>query len=134
MAKGVNKVFLLGHVGQDPDIKSSANGGNVVTGSLATNDWSPNGEVVQWHRWVAFGKVADVIKDYVKKGDKIHIEGGLRYGKYTGKDGVERNTTDIIIRDVTLLGGGNNPKPAAQETTQQKEYTPPPSDDDDLPF
>jgi single-strand DNA-binding protein len=104
-----NKVQLIGHVGQEPEVRTFDGGKKVVTLSIATNESYTNakGEKVedtQWHRVKAWGKVADIIEKYVTKGKEIAIEGKLTYGDYLDKDGIKRYTTDIVANDVLLLG------------------------------
>ena len=107
----VNKTILLGNVGKDPEVRYTASGAAVCNISIATTSrWKDkqSGETVedtQWHRVTFYDRLAEVVGEYVKKGDPIYIEGSLKYGKYTDKDGVERNTTEIMARELQLLGG-----------------------------
>ena len=104
-----NKVQLIGHVGQEPEVKTLGEGKKVANITLATNDYYINakGEKVedtQWHKVKAWGKVADIIEKYVTKGKEICIEGKLTYSDYLDKDGVKRYVTEIIANDILLLG------------------------------
>jgi len=104
-----NKVQLIGHVGQEPEVKIFGEGKKVVNLSLATNESYTNskGEKVedtQWHRVKAWGKVAEIIEKYVTKGKEIAIEGKLTYSDYVDKDGVKRYLTEVVANDVLLLG------------------------------
>ena len=111
MARGVNKVILVGNLGNDPDVRSTSSGMSVCTLSVATTErrkdqageWQDHTE---WHRVKLFGKTAEVARDYLKKGRQVYIEGKLRTDKYTDKNGVERYSTDIIADEMQMLGGG----------------------------
>ena len=100
---GVNKVILIGNLGQDPDVRSLPNGDPVATVSLATSEtWKDKQtgekqERTEWHRVVFFGKVADVVKQYLHKGSKIYVEGKLRTRKWQDKDGQDRYTTEVVV-------------------------------------
>ncbi len=111
MAKSVNKVFLLGNVGKDPEIKSTASGTIVATFGLATSDrfqdaqgnWQDRTE---WHNLVAFKRNAEIIRDYVKKGAKLFVEGKLQTTNWEDKQsGQKRYRTEIIVNDLSLLTG-----------------------------
>jgi len=112
MARGINKVILVGNLGNDPDIKYTQGGGQVTTISVATTDaWKDKQtgqmqERTEWHRVKFFGRLAEIAGEYLKKGRQVYIEGSLRTDKYTGKDGVERYSTDIIANEMQMLGGG----------------------------
>ena len=104
-----NKVQLIGHVGQEPEIKTFGEGKKVANISLATNESYTNakGEKVedtQWHKVKAWGKVAELIEKYVTKGKEIAIEGKLTYSDYLDKDGVKRYVTEVVASDILLLG------------------------------
>ena len=111
MSKAVNKVFLLGYVGQDPDKRQTQTGNAVVNLSLATSEtWldkndNSKQERTEWHRLVLFGKVADIAAQYVKKGDRLHVEGRIQTRKWTDQNGNDRYQTEIIVNDITMLGG-----------------------------
>ncbi len=110
MARGINKVILVGTVGKDPEVRYSQAGSANVTLSLATNEsWKDkNGEKqerTEWHRLKFFGKLAEIAGEYVKKGQQLYVEGALRTDKYTDKQGIERYTTDIIVNEMQMLGG-----------------------------
>ncbi|TDP59924.1 single-stranded DNA-binding protein [Flavobacterium dankookense] len=104
-----NKVQLIGHVGQEPEVKTLGEGKKVANITIATNDYYINakGEKVedtQWHKVKAWGKVADIIEKYVTKGKEICIEGKLTYSDYLDKDGVKRYVTEIVANDILLFG------------------------------
>ena len=110
MSRGINKVILLGNLGNDPDVRSTASGMTVATVSLATGYSEKNqatGEwedKTEWHRVVFFDKLAEIIKEYLKKGLQIYVEGYLRTNKWQDKDGQDRYTTEVIARDMQMLG------------------------------
>jgi|TARA_R100001530_G_scaffold80521_1_gene56208 single-strand DNA-binding protein len=115
----VNKVMLVGRVGADPQIRESAKG-NIANISLATSSGYGDNEKVDWHRVTFFGKIADTVSEYVKKGQELYVEGRISYSKYTDKSGVEKYSTDIIAYSMQM-GRKANSSPAQK-------------DDDDLPF
>ncbi|QDA57996.1 single-stranded DNA-binding protein [Thermomonas aquatica] len=111
MARGVNKVILLGNLGNDPDVKYTQGGMAIATLSVATtySRKDKDGqfqEKTEWHRVKLFGKTAEVAGEYLKKGRQVYIEGRIEYGSYE-KDGVKHYTTDIIGEDMQMLGGGD---------------------------
>lgn len=110
MARGVNKVILVGSLGNDPDIKYTQGGSCITRISLATNSqWKDKEgnkqERTDWHRVVFFGKLAEIAGDYLRKGSSVYVEGSLKYDKYTGQDGVEKYSTDIVANEMQMLGG-----------------------------
>ena len=158
MAKSVNKVILLGNVGKDPEIRSTPGGVMVATFGLATSDRQKDAQGnwqdrTEWHNLVAFGRTAEIIRDYVKKGNKLYIEGALRTSSWDDKQsGQKRYKTEIIVNDLSLLSSredGSGPggysrsasssgssagfdqrAPASPDDfTQQTEIS-----DDDIPF
>jgi single-strand DNA-binding protein len=111
MAKSVNKVILLGNVGKDPEIRSTGGGTMVANLTLATSDrfqdqqgnWQDRTE---WHNLVAFKRTAEIIRDYVKKGSKLYIEGKIQTRSWDDKEsGAKRYRTEIIVNDLSLLSG-----------------------------
>jgi single-strand DNA-binding protein len=112
MAKGtVNKVILVGRLGQDPDIRYSPNGTAIARFSLATNERVPAGEgnwedKTEWHRIVAFAKLAEVCGNYLAKGRLVFVEGSIRSGQWEDAQGQKRISYDIVARDIQMLGGG----------------------------
>ena len=104
-----NKVQLIGHVGQDPEIKSFDGGKKVANITIATNDYYINDkgdkiEQTEWHRVRAWGKVADIIEKYVTKGKEVAIEGKLTHRSYDDKNGEKRYITEVVANDLLLLG------------------------------
>jgi single-strand DNA-binding protein len=130
--RSVNKVILLGRVGQEPKIFSANASGLVASLSLATSyRTKEKGEITEWHRLTAFGRTAEIIRDYVVKGSALYVEGNLQTRKWD-KDGETRYTTEIIIRDMSLLNNraADASKSAALNgDTRSEEIT-----DDDIPF
>lgn len=113
MARGVNKVILVGNLGADPEVKYTAGGMAIGTLSVATSEsWKDkqSGEMqerTEWHRVKLFGRLAEIAGEYLKKGRQVYIEGSIRTEKYTDKEGVQRYSTDIIGNEMQMLGGGN---------------------------
>ena len=111
MAKSVNKVILLGNVGKDPEIRSTPGGTLVATLTLATSDRQKDAQGnwqdrTEWHNLVAFSRTAEIIRDYVKKGNKLYIEGKIQTRSWDDKEsGQKRYRTEIIINDLSLLSG-----------------------------
>lgn len=110
MAKGINKVILVGNLGNDPEVRYSQSGSAIATLSVATSEsWKDKDgnqqERTEWHRVKAFGRLAEIMGEYLKKGRQVYIEGSLRTEKYTDKAGVEKYATDIIADEMQMLGG-----------------------------
>lgn len=111
MARGVNKVILVGNLGSDPDIKYSQAGAAIANISLATSDAYKDKktdkfvETTEWHRVVFFSRLAEIAGQYLKKGSKIYIEGSLRTRKWQDKSGADRYTTEIIANEMQMLDG-----------------------------
>ena len=143
----VNKVILLGHLGQDPKGAQTQSGNAICSVSLATSRKYKDGqgqvqEETEWHRLTFFGRLAEVAQQYLKKGSCIYVEGRLRTRKYTDKEGIERFQTEVVVEDFKFLG--SNQQQAQQGTVrstnvqrvQQKQHAnfAPSSDSDDCPF
>ncbi|MCC4605128.1 single-stranded DNA-binding protein [Xanthomonas campestris pv. badrii] len=110
MARGINKVILVGNLGNDPDTKYTQSGMAITRVSLATTSVRKdrdgnNQERTEWHRVVFFGKLGEIAGEYLRKGSQVYVEGELRYDKYTGQDGVEKYSTDIVANEMQMLGG-----------------------------
>lgn len=111
MAKGINKVILIGNLGSDPEVRYTPTGSAITNITLATSDiWrdKQNGEMqerTEWHRVVFFNRLAEVAGQYLRKGSKIYMEGSLRTRKWVDKNNVERYTTEIIASDLHMLDG-----------------------------
>ena len=111
MAKGVNKVFLLGNVGKDPEVRTTPGGMTVATFSLATADRAKDAQgnwadKTEWHNLVAFQRTAEIVRDYVKKGTQIFVEGKIQTRSWDDKEsGQKKYRTEILINELSLLGG-----------------------------
>ena len=134
----VNKVILLGHLGQNPDLRYTSSGEPVVNLSLATSEtWKDRAtgekrEATEWHRIGVFGKPAEIAAQYLSKGSQIYVEGKIRSKKYTDKNGVERVAFEIISDSFTMIGKAPDqatPK-VAPKATKQTDST----FNDDIPF
>ena len=154
MARGVNKVILVGNLGNDPEVKYTQGGMAITTLSLATTsvrkDKDGNTqERTEWHRVKLFGKLGEIAGEYLKKGRQVYIEGSIRYDKFTGQDGVEKYFTDIVADEMQMLGGGEGRgEPRAERSERPQRSAPPRRDapsapkadfaddfaDDDIPF
>lgn len=125
-SRGVNKVILVGNLGQDPEVRYMPNGGAVANITLATSEsWrdkqtGENKEITEWHRVVLFGKLAEVAGEYLRKGSQVYIEGQLRTRKWQDQGGQERYTTEVVVNvggTMQMLGGrqqGGNAGAGAQ--------------------
>lgn len=111
MARGVNKVILIGNLGADPETRYTASGAAITTIRLATTEsWrdKQSGEMqerTEWHRVKFFGKLAEIAGEYLKKGRQVYVEGSIRTDKFTGNDGQEKFFTEIVANEMQLLGG-----------------------------
>ncbi|WP_105167206.1 single-stranded DNA-binding protein [Pseudoalteromonas sp. T1lg23B] len=133
MARGVNKVILVGNLGQDPEVRYMPNGNGVANISIATTDsWKDKNtgqlqERTEWHRVVLFGKLAEVAGEYLRKGSQVYIEGRLQTRKWTDQSGQEKYTTEIVVDmggQMQMLGGRNEQQGSApyQGGQQQSNY------------
>ena len=117
----VNRVFLLGNCGRDPEVRYLPSGMAIANISIATSSKRKDkntGETIeetQWHRVQFFDKLAEIVGEYVRKGSQIYVEGRLKYGKYTDKDGTEKHTCDIVADSMQLLGS----REQRQDTNQE---------------
>jgi len=154
MARGINKVILVGNLGQDPEMKYTASGVAIANISVATTDsWNDKqtGEKVtktEWHRVVAFQRLAEIMGEYLKKGSQVYIEGKLQTRKWQDQNGQDRWSTEIVASDMQMLGGrgedgGGSPQRSSNEgfrSNPQPSQAPAQSetnndfDDDDIPF
>lgn len=138
MAKSVNKVILVGNVGKDPEIKVAGTGASVATFSMATSDrtkdqggnWT---ERTEWHNLVAFQRTAEIIRDYVKKGSKLYIEGRIQTRTWDDKEGQKHYKTEIVVNDLVLLSGRGEGDSAGGYSRSSTQYDQrPPAGGDDL--
>ena len=112
MARGINKVILIGNLGRDPEVRYTAGGSAVANLRIATTEsWrdkqtGEKKEATEWHSVVLFGKLGEIAGEYLKKGRTVYIEGRLQTRKYQDKDGQERYSTEVVASDMQMLGGG----------------------------
>lgn len=149
-SKGVNKVILIGSLGQDPEIRNMPNGGAVANISIATSEsWRDKGtgeqkEKTEWHRVAVFGKLAEIAGEYLRKGSQVYIEGQLQTRKWQDQNGQDRYTTEVVVQGfngvMQMLGGksqGNQQqqqRQAPQQPPQQQYNEQPIALDDEIPF
>ncbi|MAI53273.1 MAG: single-stranded DNA-binding protein [Gammaproteobacteria bacterium TMED95] len=150
MARGINKVIIVGNLGRDPETRYLPSGGAVTNVSVATSkSWRDreSGEQkdrTEWHRVVFFNRLAEIASEYLKRGSKIYLEGELRTREWE-REGQKHYTTEIVANEMQMLdsrggmeggGGGNFGGSGGQSGRQQDDFGPPPSDDfdDDIPF
>jgi len=162
MARGVNKVILVGNLGADPEVRYSASGSAITNIRIATSEsWTDRQtnerrENTEWHRVVMFGRLAEIAEQYLRKGRQVYIEGRIQTRKWQGQDGQDRYTTEIVANEMQMLGGrgdgegdagewnrGAGPPPPAQPPAGGRApgrgAMPPaggndPDIDDDIPF
>ncbi|HIO97873.1 MAG TPA: single-stranded DNA-binding protein [Leucothrix sp.] len=125
----VNKVILIGNLGQDPEVKYMPSGGAVTNISIATTEnWKDKAtgekkEKTEWHRVVFFNRLAEIVGEYLRKGSQVYIEGQLRTNKWQDQSGADRYSTEIVAREMTMLGGksggSSDFSPAPQQQAQQ---------------
>lgn len=140
---GINKVIIVGRLGQEPEIRYTAAGNPVANMSVATSKKYKGEEETEWHRVVCFGKLADVIKEYVHKGDLVGFDGELKTRKWQDAQGHDRYSTEIIAWKMDMLGSkkdsrpppqGESKPPAQQEAPVTTEPAPVDDGFDDIPF
>ena len=137
----VNKVILVGHVGQDPEQRFTQSGTAITNLSIATNEsWkNQNGELqdrTEWHRIVLYGKMAETANQYVKRGQQIYVEGRLATNEWTDKNDIKRKTTEVRCDVFTMLGkkGDGNSQFTPSQPNLDSQVNDIDDDDDDLPF
>jgi single-strand DNA-binding protein len=146
MSRSLNKVMLIGNVGNDPEIRATSGGARVAKVSLATNrSWSDRSgqtqEKTEWHRLTFFGRLVDVVEQWVKKGDRLYVEGRIEYSQTEG-DGGPKYWTDIVITEMVMLGststggggGGGGGRYSGGFSGGADAEPPLTEPDDDLPF
>ena len=153
MARGVNKVTLIGNLGNDQEVRYGKNGNAIANISLATaeswrdKDSGEQQERTEWHRVVFFGRLAEIVSEYLHKGSQVYVEGRLQTNKWQDKEGNDRYTTQIVANEMQMLGGRggstNNQEPAVEKSAdasseQNKQSSPNQSStddfDEDIPF
>ena len=113
MARGINKVILVGNLGNDPDVRATAAGAKIANISLATTDsWTDKQtgqkqDRTEWHRIVFFNRMAEIVEQYLTKGSQVYVEGRLQTRKWQDQNGQDRYTTEIVANDMQMLGGRN---------------------------
>lgn len=137
MARGVNKVILVGNLGQDPETRQTANGSAVTNITIATSErWKDkqtgqDQERTEWHRVIFFNKLAEIAGEYLTKGSQVYVEGQLRTRKWQDQSGQDRYTTEIVANEMQMLGSrgdSNSAQPARQQQpSQQPQQQPPPA-------
>lgn len=131
----VNKVILIGNLGADPEIRYTQNGVPVASFSVATTEkWKgQDGQVqehTEWHKIIAWQRLAEICEEYLTKGSRVYIEGKLQTRKWKDQSGNDRYTTEIVAREMKMLGGGHQDAPSAP----QGEEPPVPPFNEDVPF
>ncbi len=161
MARGVNKVILIGNLGKDPETKSFANGGSVTNATLATSEsWKGKDgsqqEHTEWHNLVFNDKLGEIVQKYLRKGSKVYVEGSIRTRKYQDKEGKEARFMEIRVSEMQMLDGrqgggdsfegggsssyGGSPRSSSSNTQARQPAPAPAADsnfggpDDDIPF
>ena len=151
MARGVNKVILVGNLGRDPEVRYSPSGAAIANVTIATSEgWKDKqtGEMqerTEWHRIVFFSRLAEIAGEYLRKGSQIYVEGRLQTRKWQDKDGQDRYTTEVVANELQMLGGRSGGSNQSSDTSSQfnQSQDPAPSKpaakefddfDDDIPF
>ena len=138
---GINKVIIIGNLGQDPEVHTTAAGATISNISVATSEsWNDKNtgdkvEKTEWHRIVFFNRLAEVVAQYLKKGSSVYVEGKLQTRKWE-KDGIDRYTTEIVANKLEMLGNKADNSAPQQQQAPQVAQSPqqPPAFDDDVPF
>ena len=138
--RGVNKVILVGNVGNEPEIRYTSSGQAVANLSLATSEvWKDKTtgdkqERTEWHRIVSFGKSAEIVRDYIKKGSKLFVEGSLKTRKWEDKNGVERYTTEVVSNEIQMLDSRGDQNNSSSPSQGMAEIPSEELVDEDIPF
>lgn len=127
MARGINKVILIGNLGADPEVRYMPSGGAVANVTIATSEnWKDkatgeNQERTEWHRVVFFNRLAEIVGEYLRKGSKVYVEGSLRTRKWQDQNGVDKYTTEIVAAEMQMLDsrGQGSGAPSAPRSSQQ---------------
>ena len=140
MSRSLNKIMLIGNVGDDPDVRTTSSGTPVAKMSLATSrEWTNKDgskqEKTEWHRLTVWGKLADVVKRYVKKGDRLYVEGRIEYSE-SESDGQKRYWTNVNVFEMVMLGGapGGGGRGSSQSDTSSSSESKTSEPEKDLPF
>ena len=138
--RGVNKVILVGHLGQDPDVRAMPSGSSVANLSLATNEqWRDKNtgeqqERTEWHRLALFGRLAEIAGQYLRKGAQVYVEGRLRTRKWQDRDGHDRYSTEIVVNEMQMLGGRSAASQAGPDRPVPPAESREPASRADMPF
>ena len=137
----LNRIQIIGNLGKDPEMKFTAAGAAVASFSVAATEKFNNTTHTEWFRVKAFGKLAEICGEYLRKGKQVYIEGKIQTDEWTDKDGQKRTTIEVIARDMVMLGGGEGKqdRPAEKQTAAERygQYdptAPTPEGDDSIPF
>ena len=148
MARGVNKVILVGNLGKDPEVRYAPSGQAIANINIATSEsWKDKNtgekqEKTEWHRVVFFSRLAEIVGEYLKKGSQIYVEGRLQTRKWQDKEGKDRYTTEIVANEMQMLGSKSGGTTASFDQSQQPQQPAPATSggssnddfDDDIPF
>ena len=145
MARSLNKVMLIGNVGSDPEVRATSSGSRVAKVSLATNRTfqdrtGQQQEKTEWHRLTFFGRLADIVEQYVRKGDRLYCEGRVEYSQTQDEQGGTRYWTDIVVNEMVMLGSTGPGESSSRPTGgfsgggYSRPQAPITEPDDDLPF
>ncbi len=151
MARGINKVILIGNLGADPEIRQTQGGSSVANLSLATSEtWKDKQtgqqqEKTEWHRVVAFNRLAEIMGEYLRKGSKVYVEGRLQTRKWQDQSGQDRYTTEVVVNEMQMLDSRGGTAPMGDDgfgsrggssASSSGSDNAPPADDmgDDIPF
>jgi len=142
MPKGINKVILIGHLGRDPEVRYSNEGKAIANISLATSEsWKDKSgqkqEKTEWHRVVFWGRLAEIVGEYLNKGAPVYVEGKITTRKWQDKEGKDRYVTEIMAKEMQMLGGRSENPPPQKETKPVSEADARKAEDefdDDIPF
>ena len=141
MARGVNKVILVGNLGKDPEVRYAPNGSAVANATLATSEsWKDKTsgekqEKTEWHKLVFFGRLGEIAGQYLKKGSQVYVEGKLQTRKWQNKEGVDQYSTEIVVSEMQMLGGKGEVKREAEAVSTPESGGGGGGDfDDDIPF
>ena len=151
MARGVNKVILVGNLGKDPEVRYAPSGQAIANINIATTEsWKDKNpgekqEKTEWHRVVFFSRLAEIVGEYLKKGSQVYIEGRLQTRKWQDKEGKDRYTTEIVANEMQMLGSRQGGGAPSDDYNQDKSHSKPKTEaagapagnsdfDDDIPF
>lgn len=137
MSRSLNKAQIIGNLGADPEIRSTTSGTRVATLSVATSrSWTDRSgqrqEKTEWHRVVCWDKLAEICERYLKRGDRVYIEGRIEYRQWEGQDGQTKYTTEIRAREMIMLGGSGDGGGSSRSRGEDDSYASVPGSDQDF--